>query len=148
MEQIVIHKITLEEMERIKSFIESLAPHYNESDISQMKKDLEIQEGYVAVEGKTILGFVLYTKVSDNIWEISHLGIGLNDLEHSAATILLRRLERECRKKLVTKIQATTKSDDVISEKDLIVRQFYRGYGFRNKEIKEKDTLILEKGIF
>jgi hypothetical protein len=154
MEQIVIHKISPDEIGSIQTFIETLGPFYSESDISQMKKDAETQEGYVAVDGKTILGFVLHAKSSDNIGKIIWLGIPLGNMEHSTAPILLKRLEREYQKKLIQRIQVVTKSDNVISEMDLILRQFYRGYGFSDKENKANyfsdgsEGLILEKNIF
>ncbi len=154
MEQIIIHKISREEIGGIQIFIETLVPFYSESEIAQMKKDVETQKGFAAVDGKNVLGFVLHTKSSENIGTIIWLGVPIINLKQSVAPILLKRLEREFQKKWIQKIEVAIKPDKAISEANLLLRQFYRDYGFSDKEKKlnylpdGSEALILEKNIF
>lgn len=151
MEKINIRKIVKSDIVQVTHFTDSLYMHYGDEEVSRIKNDILSLDGYIADNKSNCLGFILFSRINENTGKINWLVTFLNNLEKSVASMLLKRVEREFLKKRIQKIQVETKSDIIVSEKDLLLRQFYRLHDYKDKEIKSMegtDKLILEKWLF
>ena len=124
MEKINIRKIVKSDIVQVTHFTDSLYMHYGDEEVSRIKNDILSLDGYIADNKSNCLGFILFSRINENTGKINWLVTFLNNLEKSVASMLLKRVEREFLKKRIQKIQVETKSDIIVSEKDLLLRQF------------------------
>jgi len=100
-----------------------------------MARDLDSHQGYVAVRGGRLLGFVTWTRIDETLAELSWIGVA-EDVQHEGiGTALLVALTSRLRRDGFHELAVSTIADSFDFEPFAETRRFYRARGFKDYRV-------------
>jgi len=116
----------------------SLDKWFNEEGLEKMSRDLLSHDGFVAVRGDRVLGFVTWTPIDAESADLTWMGVA-EDLQRTGiGRALFRNLVRDLRTRGVRALEVSTVADSVDYEPYARTRHFYRAMGFVDHRVDPK----------
>lgn len=116
----------------------SLDKWFNAEGLARMSRDLRSHEGFVAVRGGTVVGFVTWERLPSRRANLSWMGVAVPEQRRGIGRALLETLVRSVRREGVTSIEVSTVADSVDYEPYERSRAFYRAMGFVDERVDPK----------
>lgn len=115
----------------------SLVKWFIAEGLDQMGRDLNLHEGFVAVRGDRILGFVTWTAIDEAVASLSWIGVAEEEHRRGIGRVLFQALVAELRRKGFRHVEVSTVADSVDYEPYAATRRFYRAMGFVDHRVDE-----------
>lgn len=116
----------------------SLDKWFNAEGLAQMARDLAGHEGYVAVRGERILGFITWAPAGEGVANLSWMGVDEREQRSGIGRALLRALVADLRAAGLRVLEVSTVADTVDYPPYAATRAFYRAEGFADHRLDEK----------
>jgi len=151
-----IRPIQRADVPRILLLAERLGEWFTPEGLAQMAHDLEHPQGYVAVQGDRVLGFVTWSPVDESTATLSWIGVAPDHRRRGIGRSLLAALVECLRDKGIRSLEVDTVADNVEYEPYAETRRFYRAMGFQDVRVDEKfwgegndryDRLVMRKDL-
>jgi len=113
----------------------SLDKWFNAEGLTKMSHDLRRHEGFVAVRGIRLVGFVTWEPLPSRRANLSWMGVAEAEQGRGIGKGLLEALVRAVRREGVTAVEVSTVADAVDYEPYERTRAFYRAMGFVDERV-------------
>jgi ribosomal protein S18 acetylase RimI-like enzyme len=130
----------------------ALSQWFTELGVQQITKDLQTQEGLIALEGDHTVGFVTYAiTVDKKVAELTWIAVRPEFHRKGIGRCLVEALEGILMRLGVSAIEVSTVADSVKYEPYARTRNFYHALGFSDVRVDKKwypsgdDRLLLRK---
>jgi len=147
-----IRQIIREDHAAIVAMAKLLPQWFTELGIQHIARDLETQNGLVALEGENIAGFVTYAiAVDETVAELTWIAVHPNLHRKGIGRSLVEALEEVLAMLGVSALQVSTVADSVEYEPYARTRSFYHALGFSDIRVDKgwfpsgDDRLLLRK---
>ncbi len=124
--------------------------------LSELAGDLAAHEGFVAVRGERVLGFITWAPEKEGLARLSWMGVDLDHRRRGIGRALVTVLASSLREKGFRVLEVHTVADNVEYEPYAETRSFYRATGFVDDRIEAKvwgegedryDGLVLRRNV-
>src|SRR4030042_6318150 len=152
MDGIMIRKYVTNDFKQLIEIAKTLPEWFTAGGVRQMNIDLRFQNGFVALNGSRIVGFLSFY-VSEGIAQIGWMGVLSEFHRQGIGQKLVGRLISELKKVGIQELRVNTLGDSVEYEPYARTRAFYRRIGFKDFQRIKQDNpewpelLILVKNI-
>ena len=116
----------------------SLDKWFNAEGLEKMAKDLLTHEGFLAVRGERVLGFLTWEALDEEVANLSWMGVAEAEQDSGIGRALLRALVAELRTRGFQAVEVSTVADSVDYEPYVHTRRFYRASGFVDHRVDAK----------
>jgi ribosomal protein S18 acetylase RimI-like enzyme len=147
-----IRQIIQEDHATIVAMAKLLPQWFTELGVQQIARDLQIQNGIVALENENIAGFVTYAiTVDKTVAELTWIAVHSNLHRKGIGRSLVEALEEVLVRLGVSALEVSTVADSVEYEPYARTRSFYHALGFSDVRVDREwypsgdDRLLLRK---
>jgi ribosomal protein S18 acetylase RimI-like enzyme len=149
-----IRRIIQEDHTAIVEMAKALHQWFTELGVQQIAKDLQSQEGLVALEDESTVGFVTYVvTVDEKAAELTWIAVHPEFHRKGIGRCLVKALEEALVKLGLLALEVSTVADSVEYESYARTRSFYHALGFLDIRVDRKwypsgdDRLLLRKPL-
>lgn len=134
-----IRSIERDDAPAILAVVRSLSKWFTSQAHQDAARELSTHGGFVAVRGRSVLGFILWTPTSDaTVAELSWIGVAEDEPHSGIGTSLLPALATVLRSRGFLHLEVDTVANNVDYEPYAETRRFYRARGFVDHRVDPK----------
>lgn len=153
---VLIRPIRSEDAAAVREVAEHLRAWFDTEGRSRIGRDLGTQAGFVAAQGKHIVGFILWAPIDATVADLTWMGVAEDVQGLGVGTALLAALMADLRSSGFHSLEVSTVADNVDYEPYERTRRFYRGRGFADHRVDARywgsgddryDRLVLRRDL-
>lgn len=132
---VTVRRLEPEDAAAVVALSQTLRPWFDATGLERIARDVEIQEGFVAMQEGRLVGFVTWAPLARDVADLTWMGVAGDLQRQGIGTGLVTRLAAELRARGFQSLDVSTVADNVDYEPYDRTRKFYRATGFTDLRV-------------